>query len=40
VCTLPDRAVRAQELLDVLELAELFPARHQRTLRYPAFGCA
>ncbi|MFO7590612.1 MAG: helix-turn-helix transcriptional regulator [Acidimicrobiia bacterium] len=33
-----DRAARGRELLEVLELAELFPARHEHTLPYPAFG--
>lgn len=35
---LSDRATRGRELLDVLELAEQFPARHRRTLTYPLFG--
>ncbi|MFT4569280.1 MAG: transcriptional regulator with XRE-family HTH domain [Hyphomicrobiaceae bacterium] len=29
---------RSDELLAVLELAEQFPARHERTLAYPIFG--
>jgi len=37
---LPDPADRAQELLDVLDLAEHFPARHAATLRCPRFGRA
>ncbi|MBI4883668.1 MAG: helix-turn-helix transcriptional regulator [Actinobacteria bacterium] len=40
VRSLPDRAARAQELLDVLDLAEQFPARHARRLEYPRFGRA
>jgi transcriptional regulator with XRE-family HTH domain len=31
---------RARELLDVLQLAEHFPARHRPTLEYPIFGAA
>lgn len=38
VRSLTDRETRAGELLDVLELAEQFPARHQRRLTYPLFG--
>jgi transcriptional regulator with XRE-family HTH domain len=29
---------RSRELVDVLELAAAFPARHRRTLEYPVFG--
>jgi transcriptional regulator with XRE-family HTH domain len=29
---------RGQELVEVLELAALFPARHQPELRFPRFG--
>ena len=29
---------RGQELEDVLELAEMFPARHSQTLDAPVFG--
>ncbi len=35
-----DRAARGRELLEVLELAALFPARHERRLRHPRFGPA
>jgi transcriptional regulator with XRE-family HTH domain len=35
-----DRAARGRELLEVLELAALFPARHARTLQFPRFGAA
>ena len=38
VMALPEHATRGQELLDVLELAEQFPARHDATLRAPRFG--
>ncbi|MCE9622468.1 MAG: helix-turn-helix domain-containing protein [Actinomycetia bacterium] len=38
VRSLPDRETRGRELLDVLELAEQFPARHRRNLAYPVFG--
>jgi hypothetical protein len=38
VRTIIDRRTRARELLDVLELAEQFPARHRRKLAYPVFG--
>ena len=38
VATTPDHAHRAQELLDVLELAEQFPSRHSRALTFPRFG--
>jgi len=34
----PDRAARGRELLEVLELAEQFPARHAPMLGYPRFG--
>jgi len=40
VSTLPDLASRGGELLDVLDLAELFPARHTPTLRCPRFAKA
>lgn len=33
-----DPTARGDELVEVLELAGLFPARHSRTLRYPPFG--
>jgi transcriptional regulator with XRE-family HTH domain len=33
-----DRAERGRELLEVLELAAMFPARHGRTLSAPRFG--
>jgi transcriptional regulator with XRE-family HTH domain len=33
-----DRAARGQELVDVLELAALFPARHSERLEFPRFG--
>lgn len=35
---LPDHAAREHELLQVLELAAAFPARHHSTLRAPVFG--
>lgn len=35
---LVDVETRGQELLDVLDLAEQFPARHSSTLRFPVFG--
>jgi transcriptional regulator with XRE-family HTH domain len=35
----PDEA-RGRELVDVLELAAMFPARHAATLEYPRFGPA
>ena len=35
-----DRAARGQELVDVLELAALFPARHSKVLRFPPFARA
>jgi transcriptional regulator with XRE-family HTH domain len=34
----PDAKARGRELVEVLELAELFPARHARHLEYPPFG--
>src|ERR1700687_4069014 len=34
----PDRAARGAELVDALELAAVFPARHERSLSYPRFG--
>jgi transcriptional regulator with XRE-family HTH domain len=33
-----DRAARGRELVEVLELAALFPARHAPTLECPPFG--
>ena len=33
-----DPADRGRELIEVLELAARFPARHGRTLRFPRFG--
>ena len=36
----PDRAARGRELVEVLELAAMFPARHSRTLDLPRFGHA
>ena len=36
----PDPAERGRELLEVLDLAARFPARHSRTLRFPRFGPA
>ncbi|CAN5519853.1 hypothetical protein BH23ACT3_BH23ACT3_11150 [soil metagenome] len=33
-----DREARGRELVEVLELAEMFPARHARELEYPRFG--
>jgi len=35
-----DPADRGRELVEVLELAARFPARHSRTLRFPRFGRA
>jgi transcriptional regulator with XRE-family HTH domain len=35
-----DRAARGRELIEVLELAGMFPARHSRTLDLPRFGAA
>jgi transcriptional regulator with XRE-family HTH domain len=34
----PDRAARGRELLEVLELAAQFPARHAPVLEFPRFG--
>jgi transcriptional regulator with XRE-family HTH domain len=36
----PDRGARGRELVEVLELAAMFPARHARTLEVPRFGPA
>ena len=33
----PDRAARGRELVEVLDLAAQFPARHASTLEFPAF---
>ena len=33
-----DTAARGRELVEVLELAAMFPARHAKTLEYPRFG--
>lgn len=33
-----ERVARGQELIDVLELAAMFPARHAPRLTIPAFG--
>jgi transcriptional regulator with XRE-family HTH domain len=33
-----DPAARGRELVEVLDLAEMFPARHSRTLTAPRFG--
>lgn len=33
-----DPTDRGRELVEVLELAARFPARHSRTLRFPIFG--
>jgi len=35
---LPDRAARGRELVEVLELADRFPARHRSSLGPPRFG--
>jgi len=35
-----DANARGAELVDVLELAAQFPARHSATLTYPIFGAA
>jgi transcriptional regulator with XRE-family HTH domain len=35
-----DPGARGRELVEVLELAAQFPARHERTLPYPPFGQA
>ncbi len=40
VRTTPDAVHRERELLDVLDLAEQFPARHSRMLQCPRFGRA
>jgi transcriptional regulator with XRE-family HTH domain len=32
------RVARGRELVEALELAAMFPARHATTLRYPPFG--
>jgi transcriptional regulator with XRE-family HTH domain len=34
----PDLGARGRELVDVLELAAQFPARHDPELRFPTFG--
>ncbi len=34
----PDRPDRGSELLEVLTLAEMFPARHASTMTFPKFG--
>ncbi|HYI62593.1 MAG TPA: helix-turn-helix transcriptional regulator [Acidimicrobiales bacterium] len=34
----PDPGARGRELVEVLELAALFPARHEPVLRAPVFG--
>lgn len=36
----PDPAARGQELLEALELADMFPARRTRRLKYPKFEAA
>jgi len=36
----PDAEARGRELVEVLELAARFPARHARTLDAPRFGTA
>jgi transcriptional regulator with XRE-family HTH domain len=33
-----ERVARGRELLEVLELAEMFPARHDAALTFPKFG--
>ena len=33
-----ERVARGQELIDVLALAEMFPARHDRALAFPRFS--
>jgi transcriptional regulator with XRE-family HTH domain len=33
-----ERSAKGQELLDALELAAMFPARHTRRLRFPRFA--
>jgi transcriptional regulator with XRE-family HTH domain len=36
----PDREARGRELIDVLELASMFPARHAPSLTAPRFGAS
>ncbi len=36
----PDRTARGRELVEVLDLAAMFPARHAPTLDYPRFGAS
>lgn len=38
VQNIADHATRGDELLQVLELAAMFPARHASTLPFPRFG--
>ena len=33
-----DRTARGRELIEVLELAEMFPTHHDEALTYPRFG--
>ncbi len=35
-----DRTARGRELIDVLELAAMFPATHEPAITYPRFGAA
>jgi transcriptional regulator with XRE-family HTH domain len=35
-----DRSARGRELIDVLDLAAMFPARHEPELTFPRFGAA
>lgn len=35
-----DPTARGRELVEVLELAAMFPARHEPTLTFPKFGAA
>ena len=35
-----DRTARGHELIEVLELAAMFPATHAPTITYPPFGAA
>jgi transcriptional regulator with XRE-family HTH domain len=35
-----DRSARGRELVEVLELAAMFPAQHSSTITYPRFGVA
>ena len=35
-----DRTATGRELIDALELAAMFPARHETSLTYPRFGAA